>query len=212
MTVVLFCLFGLNGIQTALASSSNPQCFALFESGAILRLQMNPQYVGENKGLYIDPMTGSRWKVKYFNQQEKAKHNLFLKNGRFVSFKGKFFSSPFDHESSEYESILFVIDRNYNFLFLPKEQRGKFHHSTLTSGEDVLFAGTAIIINGRLVEISNNSGHYKPSTRQTLEILKFLKNAGVDLSHLKLTGPAAKELSGTFSVPVRQIVELEEHK
>jgi len=40
---------------------------------------------------------------------------------------------------------------------------GKFHHSSLKAGDDVICAGEWIVDKGKLLKISGNSGHYRPT-------------------------------------------------
>lgn len=44
-----------------------------------------------------------------------------------------------------------------------KFDRAAMHHSSFLSGADVMCAGTLEVIEGKLIYISNNSGHYKPN-------------------------------------------------
>ena len=60
-------------------------------------------------------------------------------------------------------------------------------HSWLSKGEDVLAAGEIKYNNGKLVEISNASGHYLPTIEETSNFLKIFKNAHVDIDNVTLT-------------------------
>ena len=60
-------------------------------------------------------------------------------------------------------------------------------HSWLSKGEDVLAAGEIKYNNGKLVEISNASGHYLPTIEETSNFLKIFKNAHVDIENVTLT-------------------------
>lgn len=56
-----------------------------------------------------------------------------------------------------------VVDREKRFLGSTKFSAGSFHHSTLASGREVYFAGVIETnAQGRLLTISNHSGHYQP--------------------------------------------------
>ena len=60
-------------------------------------------------------------------------------------------------------------------------------HSWLSKGEDVLAAGEIKYNNGKLVEISNASGHYLPTIEETSNFFKIFKNAHVDIENVTLT-------------------------
>lgn len=51
-----------------------------------------------------------------------------------------------------------------------------FHHSTFLRGKPVLCAGTLKFKEGKLTEITIDSGHYKPHRKNLLRFLKLLKN------------------------------------
>ena len=60
-------------------------------------------------------------------------------------------------------------------------------HSWLSKGEDVLAAGEVKYRNGKLVEISNASGHYLPTIEESSNFLKIFKEGGVDIESATLT-------------------------
>ena len=60
-------------------------------------------------------------------------------------------------------------------------------HSWLSKGEDVLAAGEVKYRNGKLVEISNASGHYLPTIEESSNFLKIFKEVGVDIESATLT-------------------------
>ena len=58
--------------------------------------------------------------------------------------------------------VAFVIDLTGQ-LFVAPHIEGQLHHSTFKSGEDVICAGLISIKDGKVTDITNSSGHYKPS-------------------------------------------------
>nr|WP_260393513.1 fibronectin type III domain-containing protein [Riemerella anatipestifer] len=60
-------------------------------------------------------------------------------------------------------------------------------HSWLSQGEDVLAAGEIKYNNGKLVEISNASGHYEPTVSEALNFLRIFRQAGVNVDDATLT-------------------------
>uniref|UniRef100_A0A7R9UDL4 Uncharacterized protein n=1 Tax=Pinguiococcus pyrenoidosus TaxID=172671 RepID=A0A7R9UDL4_9STRA len=67
-------------------------------------------------------------------------------------------------------------------IFVADHVTNRFHHSSLFAGAPVDFAGEFRVQNGRLTEINNKSGHYKPGKRETLKFLLHLQRNGVELS------------------------------
>lgn len=174
--------------------------FRLESSRGYPLLSMAAEYRGEDRGLYIDPLTKKPWFVKYFTEIEKRPFELLIEGKTLVNREGVKADSVYDPEAMSFETSLIVIDKDHRIFVLPFEERGRFHHSSLGAGEDVFFAGTASFGQGFLREFTGGSGHYKPSVQQTLLTLLDLRQRGVDLSQTKLTGRIAKELNGTFSV------------
>ena len=125
-------------------------------------------------------------KVKYLkNDVERLPYKLEFLNGK--SFRN---NAPFDttNESSEHSGkgfAIFVIDSKGQF-YAGSHIRGRFHHSSFLGG-GAIQGGGEIKTNpeGKIIEISNKSGHYKPSKIQILNTLNLLEKAGVDLSQVK---------------------------
>ncbi len=57
------------------------------------------------------------------------------------------------------------------------------HHTSLSLGEDVYFAGEATIKHGKFKSISNQSGHYKPNLRSFIYGLSVIQNQGFNLAN-----------------------------
>lgn len=71
---------------------------------------------------------------------------------------------PFDTSNIEkdfqpLDKVAFVMDHNYNLY--AAEKYGAFHHSSFLSGNPVIAAGMIKIIDGKIQEIDDSSGHYK---------------------------------------------------
>lgn len=195
-------LFAAFVVQTPMSAGAI-QCdgvFNLTSAAGYPLLSMAAEYRGEDRGLYIDPVTKKPWFVKYFNESEKRTYELFISGKVLVNREGVKADSIYDPEAMSHETSLIIIDKNHRIFVLPFEERGRFHHSSLGGGDDVFFAGTASFGQGYLREFTGSSGHYKPSASQTLLALLDLRKRGVDLSKVKLTGRIAQELKGTFVI------------
>ncbi len=203
----LLLVIGLFGAPPA--HSSPPLCQDIFSGTPALPLiSMDSRYKGEDQGLYLDPITKHPWKVHYYTMTEKAVFELLPQNGLLVHRNGKKADSPFDAESLSFENALLVIDKDRRIFILPFEERGRFHHSSLSAGEDILFAGTAAFSQGLLRELSDQSGHYKPSPQQTMIAIKELQKMGVDLRMMKLSGHIAKHLTNSYSLSPKEVQQL----
>lgn len=207
VSLFLATLVVLSG-PAALAASTCGDVFRVKSSRDLPLISMDAHYRGEDRGLYIDPVTKRPWQVKYFTETEKRSFELVIKDKLLWTADGKKAESEYDGEALSFTESLIVVDKDLRIFALPFEERGKYHHSSLTRGKDILFAGTVAFSGGRIRQISDNSGHYKPSVEQTLLILKELKKMGVDMSAMSLTGRAAKALGNTYLMSPRELAPL----
>ncbi|WP_265428531.1 hypothetical protein [Chryseobacterium sp. YIM B08800] len=74
----------------------------------------------------------------------------------------------------KYGSVDFVITTEGKLLL------GKKHHF-LGNAQDVLAAGTLKIVKGKVLNISNFSGHYAPSIDEATQFPEIFKTLGIDL-------------------------------
>lgn len=81
---------------------------------------------------------------------------------------------------------IFVVNPD-NKVYVGSYSIGEFNHSSLLAGGSVQSAGELIFKEGRLEQITDKSGHYKPSQEMVLNGLEALKNKGVDLSQVELS-------------------------
>lgn len=209
-------------IQKAL-TNGRLMCHNIFHANAALLIPMMDYYRGEETGAVVDPLLThswavkghlsksaikDKWKVEYFDENVRAQYEVHFKDGKFYDPQGKLYESAYDPVDLFYEESLFVIDKDFRFFILPMQERGRYHHSSLSAGDDIAFAGTISIAMGMIREISANSGHYKPSAQHALKVLAEMKRRGIDLTNVKLHGQAAYELSHSHSLTAKEIEEL----
>lgn len=170
-----------------LALHDNPRFRALSEADQIAFLreairhtpvlrEMDPQYRGEE--------TGSVWgtSVRYLDEAGRAPYEVRFENGVAVDGNGR----PIDTSgsSSVFGSgrMIFVLSPDGRMYASADQAIGEFHHSSFLSGGDVAGAGEITVQNGRITEVSDQSGHYRPTQTQVWQTLDYLRRNGVDLS------------------------------
>eukprot|EP00939_MAST-03C_sp_MAST-3C-sp1_P001984 g1984.t1 len=79
------------------------------------------------------------------------------------------------------KGVAMVVLRDDAGMFVHSHLKDQFHHSSIFAGESVHFAGEIKICQGRVEWISNKSGHYQPGLRETLHMLRYLRDRGVCL-------------------------------
>jgi hypothetical protein len=145
--------------------------------------------VGENK-------PGNRfWQgrvVRYLSDSERAAHKLTFRDGKIYDASGK----PFDttagqslHPGGEGRAI-FVMDEHGSFYASNFHAKGQFHHSSLAAGQPVAAAGELVVKDGVLKMLTDQSGHYWPTTDFSAQAIEALKRLGIDMSgvQVKLSG------------------------
>ena len=70
----------------------------------------------------------------------------------------------------------------YGNIYASKYQApGEFHHSTLVAGGPVAGAGELHVEDGRLIRVTDNSGHYTPTRQMTWRVASTLAEQGVSM-------------------------------
>jgi hypothetical protein len=211
LSVVLACVLCTGRVHAAAAG----RCEVLFATAAsdarestadlLPLLRMKAEYRGEDRGLYTDPLTHVRWNVQYFSSVERAQHEIFPRSGKFYDVNGRELNSAFDAEAFSFEDALLAIDKDFRMYVLSGEERGRLHHSSLSAGGDVLFAGTIAFMDGRVRHMSDSSGHYKPEPWRTRRVVRLMRDRGADLSQMRLSGHVATEYGGSVSLTAAQV-------
>lgn len=148
-------------------------------SDGLLLLPIQPQYVGENvagfdfwlqrgasEGRQLDP-------IRYLNANQRDDRRMVIDKGQLV-FEDQSRSMP------QNGKLLFVVDTKGQIV-ADRGETGVLHHSSLADGKPVLFAGEMTFdAKGKLIAISNSSGHYRPSEADFATFVGNLKRAGFD--------------------------------
>ncbi len=117
-----------------------------------------------------------RTKVKYLTDQELADYRVVIKDGKLFDSTGQ---NPITALSHGWRKPIFIMDRNGAFYLAKHAPVGHFHHSSFKAGQNVAAAGEMIIRDGVLEEVTNFSGHYKPSEEITRQAVCELRRRGV---------------------------------
>jgi hypothetical protein len=151
----------------------------------VLEFPLHAQYVGENipgfdnwNTRHLSDLPGTKYRhditpadVKYFTPEQQAKQRVFVKDGQLTFENGALGDGKW----------IFVVDQQGR-LIVDQAVLGRTHHSSLSAGKPVLMAGELEIKNGKLSDIGNLSGHFRPDEASFKRFLVALKDQGVDLS------------------------------
>ena len=120
--------------------------------------------------------------VQYFDDVERLRHLLVFDSQRRLWCKKQQHRDGSQREvpysTSHLSGDSYAVDVDLNIYSRPYQHEGDdlaIHHSSYLAGKAVLCAGMIIIDDGKLLHIDNESGHYKPSTSNLLNLLAALR-------------------------------------
>jgi hypothetical protein len=147
-----------------------------------------PRYVGETDpatatSIFGVPSNG----VKYLTPDEAEEFRVFVRDGLIYSAKdGTLFdTSAAQSLHSGGGRAIFVMDNQGN-LYAAPHKLAEFHHSSFLSGGPVAGAGEIVVRDGKVILISDKSGHYQPPPQYRQQVLDQLGSQGVDVSTIQL--------------------------
>lgn len=143
---------------------------------------MYPQYRGEEHGQGAHGTV-----VRYLTDEERAGHLLHVRDGLLVDVEGRPLDPDLANHPHRNGFAMYVLAPDGRVYYTFDHVQGAFHHSSLLAGAPVAAAGDMTILDGRLLEISNSSGHYRPPPRSLDQILDRLREMGVELEGVKVT-------------------------
>lgn len=95
--------------------------------------------------------------------ENRVRHKLYIKEKCIVDERG--------HLVTE-EDVIYAIDQYKNIFIQNKDYGG--HHPSLLRGKTGLCAGHISFVDGKIVFLSNNTGHYRAHTYHLLKTIQML--------------------------------------
>ncbi|MBI2606338.1 MAG: hypothetical protein HYW49_09690 [Deltaproteobacteria bacterium] len=138
--------------------------------------------------------TDASFGIHPLSQEERKAYKATVKDGKLYASDGKLVDSrgfSTGHEQGA-DHVIFVMDKNGDIYIHGGVASGesgkprKFFHSTLAGGGDVAAAGELKVVNGKIVAITDGSGHYEPPPWLTMQFLEQLRKRGVPLERIKI--------------------------
>lgn len=171
---------------------------------AVTNLQ--PHYAGEHlpgntvweRGRAAWPPGGPTQlrEVKYAERPtDRAPYRLEarpVKNGdriemRLFDASGKLFDTREAQAHDGKPVAIFVMNAQGELFASTYQEVAYLHHSSLSGGEPVAAAGELVVENGRVMAITNRSGHYRPDPKLTNQVITSLRDQGLDLGGVHVT-------------------------
>lgn len=139
---------------------------------------MQEQYRGEDTN-GMGPW--SLHPVKYYNKRERRRFLLSVNDGKLHDSDGRPYDTTDGGPRADGHAI-FVMDESGRIYSSRYSKVGEFHHSSFLAGEPVAAAGTILVKNGTLHELTDDSGHYKPGKSYTMQAVEHLRSLGVKIA------------------------------
>ena len=163
-----------------------------------------PQHEDDPTGVFIKYITqaGGNWvintdfvsdlksqRVKYCNAEERKEWQLTISLGHVLNKSGELYhTGKKETHFSGRGWAIYVIDYEDNW-YSNTHKVGHFHHSSFMSGNPVQAAGEIAVNNGKVIAITNKTGHYKAGQSELAQALLLLKHGGVTLTGIKVSDP-----------------------
>lgn len=137
--------------------------------------------------------------VEYNSEAEGIKkYKVTFKNGIIYDNQNQIFDTSTLKGKATYTQFAAFVFTKKGELLIAEHKHEKFQHSSFIGGDNVMCAGMIKVIKGKIVDISNVSGHYRPHALALANALKTIpenvfakdcmitfENAGLSLSRIK---------------------------
>lgn len=158
--------------------------------GPTLRTKEMPEMFRHETDPYdpLNPFPGHS--VQRLTDDEREARRLFVgPDGLLYRSDGRLFDtrgSDTHWGGADSDRAIFVMDEHGNIYASTYQRRGDFHHSSLSNGQPIAGAGELHVENGRVIGITDQSGHYRPGRSMTLRVAETLRSQGVDLDGVQI--------------------------
>jgi hypothetical protein len=128
-------------------------------------------------------------RVKYCSSAERWDYAINIQRGMITDASG----NPYDTGCKETGFkgkgwAIYVVDFDGQF-YSESHILNEFHHSSFLAGAPVQAAGELAVDRGRLVGLTNKTGHYKAGPPEMARALELLQAGGVDISTAAVNDP-----------------------
>ncbi|KTD52603.1 hypothetical protein [Legionella quateirensis] len=127
-------------------------------------------------------------KTEFFNAEERDMLRVLTRNGIFYSRDREVFDTQksISHDKKGFAAYTLNVNGELSvFQHIDHDKTG-IAHSSMNAGVPVVSAGEIEIKNGKLISITEHSGHYRPSLYNMYKTLDYFRKQGVDISDVKV--------------------------
>ncbi|RUR18427.1 hypothetical protein ELY21_08180 [Legionella sp. km535] len=171
-------------------------------------LDVNPNSKLKDKGqLKLKHGRVNLQKTEFFNPEERDMLRAVIRQGAFYNAGGEVLDTQKSISHGKEGFAAFTLNVNGElsiFQHIDHDKTG-IAHSSMNAGVPVVSAGEIEIKNGKLISITEHSGHYRPSLYSMYKTLDYFRKQGVDISDVKvLTFSSSKIIERHLKIDVSQ--------
>ena len=165
---------------------------------------MKSTYLGEEN---LDPKSEYSFRVYYMNDEDRNKCKVSVRNGLLMDHSGNPITTRM--EKNYRHRTLYVMDSQGQLYILTDQaisklnltSRDQLRHSSILAGRPVSGAGTLDIVEGRLLYLDNDSGHYAPKESYLIQVQKRLDELGIEPGSYRLRAVPPEEVRQKEMLP-----------
>lgn len=126
-------------------------------------------------------------KTEFFNAEMRDMFRVLIRDGEFVREGLAIDTSDcISHDKEGFAAFTLNANGELSLFNHIDHDRTGIAHSSMNAGVPVVAAGEVQIINGRLISITDHSGHYRPTAYTLYKTLDYFQKNGVDISNVKV--------------------------
>ncbi|MFZ4622621.1 MAG: hypothetical protein ACOYNF_00130 [Rhodoferax sp.] len=143
----------------------------------------------------------SKYNVLFMNKIQRLDYLVYVNSddeGKLYKSDGQVLDTTQNQSTwAPTSSWLWTMDRHSNLYvleqdYLNAQTKTQVNHSSVSAGREIICGGVMKVLQGKIVEIDNSSGHYKPDPTRLLVALESLQSEGCDLSTATISVYSAK--------------------
>lgn len=136
---------------------------------------------------WLAEQPGKISEVQYLSSTARLFYQLRVENGICKTDKEKTL-----HTEDVGTPHIFVLSAA-RICYVSRYERGYFHHSSLVAGEPVLAAGEMIFSKGKLIQITDKSGHYRTQTAAMGAMVGYLQKKSINMDEVIISMDCVRE-------------------
>jgi hypothetical protein len=128
-------------------------------------------------------------RVKYCTPAERADFAINIEGGFLKDASGDLYDTGCKETGFKGKGwAIYVVDFDGQF-YSESHILNEFHHSSFLAGNPTQAAGELAVDRGRLIGLTNKTGHYKAGQDELVKALEILREGGVDPATVSVNDP-----------------------